>query len=214
MASVSRPVLYGGIALLGAIAWFATAPDDASGIGGSGKLNRGNSASKQVQSDITEEDYKAARNPFPRLNEGTKNAFNPLVARQEQGATGALAPNEIPASYTGGEAGWMYTGTMIVNDVPSALLENQMSGDVLYLMVGQRVKRAVIAQIAPTYIVVKGAGGQSLKLDLLADRAEPGEDTGNFGFEPVRPDVPGALRGPIRPGGSTGIADLQSSEQS
>jgi hypothetical protein len=123
-----------------------------------------------------------------------------------------LAPNEIPASYTGGEPGWKYTGTMIVNDVPSALLENEMSGDVLYLMVGDKVKRAVIAQIAPTYIVVKGVGGQSLKLDLLRDLPEDGEDMRNFGFEPVRPDVPGALRGPIRPGGS-GLADLQLSEQ-
>ncbi len=211
MAKVSRPVLYGGIALLGVVAWVATAPADSAGSGSGAKLNRGKTTSRQVQSDITEEDRKAS---FPRLNEGVKNAFNPLVARQEQGPNGALAPNEIPASYTGGEAGWMYTGTMIVNDVPSALLENQVSGDVLYLMVGQRVKSAVIAQIAPTYIVVRGAGGQSLKLDLLRDNPEEGEDISNFGFQPVRPEVPGALRGPIRSGGSAGIADLQLSEQS
>ncbi len=213
MAKLSRPVLYGGIVLLGMIAWFATAPSGDSAAGTGTKLIRGRTTAAQVQADITAEDLEAAKNPFPRLNEASRNAFNPLVARQEQGATGALAPNEIPASYTGGEPGWKYTGTMIVNDVPSALLENEMSGDVLYLMVGGRVKRAVIAQIAPTYIVVRGAGGQSLKLDLLRDLPEEGVDNGNFGFEPVRPDVPGALRGPIRSGGS-GFADLQLSEQS
>ncbi len=213
MAKLSRPVLYGGLALLGLIAWFASAPSGESASGTGIKLIRGKTTSAKAQAEFTQEDFDAAKNPFPRLNEAPRNAFNPLVARLEQGASGALAPNEIPASYTGGEPGWKYTGTMIVNDVPSALLENEMSGDVLYLMVGDKVKRAVIAQIAPTYIVVRGAGGQSLKLDLLRDLPDEGVDNGNFGFEPVRPEVPGALRGPIRSGGS-GFADLQLSEQS
>jgi hypothetical protein len=107
----------------------------------------------------------------------------------------------------------MYTGTTIVDDVPSALLENQLSGDILYLLVGENVKRAVISQIASTYIVVKGAGGQSMRLDLLIDRPEEGEEYSGMGFQPARPEVPGALSGPIRANSDVGSRGLQLSEQ-
>jgi hypothetical protein len=192
VAKVSRPVLYGGILGVGVIVWLATTPQGpAEGVGG--KLDRSSSRSRQVQTQFTEEDLKAR---FDRLNEQPRNAFRPLVARTDKG--GKLAPNEFPASYTGGEAGWFYTGTVVVNDVPSALVENEVSGEGLYLTVGESLKSAVIAQITPTYIVVRATSGQTLRLDLLRDVPEEGEGIEDLGLEPVRPDVPGGLRGPIR----------------
>jgi hypothetical protein len=211
VAKVSRPVLYGGILLLGVVAWFATAPDEPSSTGKKLSLNRGKSTTKGAAEEFTQEDLDAS---FPRLNEAARNAFNPLVARKESGSGGELAPNEIPASFTGGEAGWFYTGTTIVDDVPSALLENELTGQIEYLNVGDKVKRAVIAQIAPTYIVVTSPGGQDLRLNLLEDAPDEGVNVRDLGLTPVRPDVPGALRGPIRSGGFGTDANPDESEQS
>jgi hypothetical protein len=199
VAKVSRPVLYGGVALLGIVAWIATAPSESGGGGGQTLRKRGESG-RQVQVQFTQEDRDAFAKPFPRLNESPRNAFNPLVA-QIDGVGGALAPNEFPANYTGGEAGWFYTGTVVVNDVPSALVENELSGQGLYLKVGERLKNTVIAQITPTYIVVQAPGGQSLRLDLLRDIEEEDGGLGELDVQPVRPDVPGSLSGPIRADG-------------
>ena len=189
---VSRPVVYGGVLVL-AIAGLimANSPPSSSQASTAAKKAR---AANGVVAQFDDHDYK---DRFPRLNEGARNAFNPLVVRKEGANGGALAPNEIPASYTGGEAGWLYTGTVIVDEVPSALVENEVTGDFLYLKVGEKLKRAVIAQIAPTYIVVNGAAGQILRLDLLIDAPEPGQGIDAMGIQPFRPDVPAALSGPI-----------------
>jgi hypothetical protein len=204
-------VLYGGLLLVGVIAWFATAPQDAPPSGKKLGLGNGRSSSSKANEKFTQEDLDAS---FPRLNEQARNAFNPLVARRESGSGGELAPNEIPASFTGGEAGWFYTGTAIVDDVPNALLENELTGQIEYLNVGDKVKRAVIAQIAPTYIVVTSPGGQNLRLNLLEDAPDEGVDVRDLGLAPVRPDVPGALRGPIRSSGLGTDAGPEVSEQS
>jgi hypothetical protein len=211
VAKLSRPVLYGGLLLVGVIAWFATAPEKSTTSGNKLSLNRNRASSKEAAPEFTKEDLDAS---FPRLNEQARNAFNPLVARKESGSGGELAPNEIPASFTGGEAGWFYTGTTIVDDVPNALLENELTGQIEYLSVGDKVKRAVIAQIAPTYIVVTSPGGQNLRLNLLEDAPDGGVDVRDLGLTPVRPDVPGALRGPIRSSGFGTDAGPDESEQS
>lgn len=193
---VSRPVVYGSLIVVVIAAFALTTPPSGSGAGG-GKLpersKRG--ATNKVQT-YTEEDRTAR---FDRLNEAARNSFRPLVARRDAGyAGGGLAPNEFPASYTGGETGWFYTGTVVVDDVPSALVENERTGEGQFLLVGERLKRAVIAQITPTYIVVRNSAGQSVRLDLLRDPAEPGEQYEDMGVEPVRPDGPGFMTGPIR----------------
>lgn len=213
MAKVSRPVLYGGLLVIAVIAWIATEPGDQGGPASSLKRGRGSSSSGRLE-QFTKEDYEAR---FERLNEAPRNAFNPLVVRKDAG--GGLMPNEFPASYTGGEAGWFYTGTVVVNDVPSALVENEVTGEGMYLKVGDRLKKALIAQIAPTYIVVRAAGGQGLRLNLLTD-PDTDEGTGmgsglrNLDVQPVRPDVPGAPRGPIRSEGIAESLDQRNNEES
>jgi len=195
-AKVSRPVVYGGLLFVAIAGFVLTTPPPDSGKGGGGLPDRSKRTAASQAGPFTEEDRTAR---FDRLNEGARNSFRPLVARRDAGYAGdGLAPNEFPASYTGGETGWFYTGTVVVDDVPSALVENERTGEGQFLMVGERLKRAVIAQITPTYIVVRNTSGQSVRLDLLRDRAEPGEEFDDMGVEPVRPDGPGFMTGPIR----------------
>lgn len=196
MARPSRAVVYGGlgVAMLAGVVYLSS-PTNESGLSASEGRKVGSRSSRQV--DKFDERDREAR--FERLNEPVRNTFRPLVARADVGLTGGgLAPNEFPTAYTGGEPGWFYTGTVIVDDVPSALVENQLTGEGLFLRVGENLKRATITQITPTYIVVRGVTGQSLQLDLLRDLPDPGdEEFAGVGIEPVRPNVSGQLQGPI-----------------
>lgn len=216
-AKVSKPILFAGI-LVGAVALImVTSPSDESG-GTSGmtlaELRKGGSQSKKVASAFDEGDVNAK---FDRLNEDPKNAFMPLVVRLDAGMSGGgLAPNEFPANFTGGEPGWFYTGTVIENNVPSALVENMTTGEGYYLKVGDALKKSVIAKITPTYILVNGVAGKSLRLDLLADPPEIEGGFSNLAVEPVRPDVEGIIgRQNGRPGGSSdrGIPGLEEEQQ-
>lgn len=201
MAKVSRPVLYGAIAAIGLIGYMLSTPPKTTG-GSKGKTLaelRAGSKGRTVAASVSKEDLEAR---FERLNEQPRNAFMPLVAKLEGGvAGGGLAPNEFPVVFTGGEVGWFYTGTVIEDSVPSALVENQLTGEGMYLKVGDRLKTSTITQIAPTYIVVSGRGGQALRLDLLADPPEIENGFGNLAVEPVRPNVDNIAEGPRRPTG-------------
>jgi len=186
-AKISKPVLYSGVLVFVVAIFMMTSPGEPSAPTKSLKDLRAGSGSKRVATAYAKDDLEAS---FPRLNEQAKNAFKPLVARMEAGLTGGgLAPNEFPASFAGGEIGWFYTGTVVEDNIPSALVENQLTGEGMYLLVGQKLGQTVIAQISPTYIVVRDTTGQSLRLDLLRDTPEIGDGYGDLLVEPVRPDV-------------------------
>jgi len=196
MAKTSRPLIYGGILVIAVVAFVMTAPKSSDDAGSPGP--RRGPAADRLPDGVFDYDFDAE---FELLNESPKNAFKPLVARTSRNS-GGIAPNEFPAEYADGEPGWFYTGTVVIDDVPSALVENELTGDGMYLEVGEYLKRTTILEIAPTYIVVKGLTGKSLRLDLLRDLPEPGDEfDGLFeGLEiaPVRPDLSGVLGGPIR----------------
>lgn len=199
-AKVSKPVIYAGVATLVVAFFMMSSQPEPTGTKGKtlAELRAGNK-SKATAALYPKEDFEAR---FERLNEDPKNAFMPLVAKFESGMTGGgLAPNEFPVALVGGEVGWFYTGTVIENDVPSALVENQLTGEGMYLKVGDRLKQSVITKIAPTYITVSGQAGMNVRLDLLADPPEIENGFGNLAVEPVRPNVNGIVEGPRRPTG-------------
>ena len=193
MAKPSRPLIYGGLFVFALAAYFMTEPQSSDGEDRSGP-RRGANAGDGLPDGVFPYDFDAE---FPALNESPKNAFMPLVARTRRNS-GGIEPNEFPPAYAGGESGWFYTGTVIIDDVPSALVENQLTGDGMYLHVGEYLKKTTISEIAPTYIVVKSTTGRSLRLDLLRDLIEPGDEFDGLMIEPVRPDLSGILGGPIR----------------
>src|SRR5690349_20934960 len=122
-AKVSKPVLYGGILVAVVAVIMLTSPSQPTGGKSSPKLSdlrKGKTTSKKSGVQVYPGDINAK---FPRLGEEPRNSFMPLVVNMDA-VSGGLAPNEFPASYAGGESGWFYTGTVIEDNVPSALVEN------------------------------------------------------------------------------------------
>ncbi|MCH7945411.1 MAG: hypothetical protein IIC73_05270 [Armatimonadetes bacterium] len=193
MAKVSRPLVYGAVLVVAVAAFVMTTPKNAEDGDGPGP-RRGARSTAGPPTGIFDYDYDAK---FEPLNESPENAFMPLVARTRRNS-GGIEPNEFPPAFAGGESGWFYTGTVIIDDVPSALVENELTGDGMFLKVGENLKRTMISEITPTYIVVTGTTGRSLRLDLLRDLPEPGDEFEGLVIEPVRPDLDGVLGGPIR----------------
>lgn len=189
------------------VGFIMTAPPDSTGIDEAKKVNR--KGSKTAKVIVFQEDDFTAQ--FESVNSGLKNAFVPVVARAESGSSGGLAPNEFSTALTNGEPGWFYTGTVIVDEVPSALIENISTGEGMYLKVGEKFKNVVIAEITPTYIVVSTSSGRPIRMNLLDDAPELDETpfTG-MSIEPVRPSGP---TGPIGSGLPSGVPNALLNEQ-
>ncbi len=202
----SRPFIYGGVVVVAIAGFLLTGPVKPTASNEVKKPKKSSSASKKI--DFTVEDFEAK---FVPVNSGLKNAFVPLVARSVSGSSGGLAPNEFPTSLTNGEAGWFYTGTVIVDEVPSALIENEKTGEGMYLKVGEKFKSTMITEIAPSYIVVSTSSGRPIRMNLLEDTPEFDETPfPNVSVEPVRPVTPS---GPIGSGQPTSAPVAISNEQ-
>ena len=184
----ARPLVWLGVLAIAALGLWLTRDTGTDGM--TGRSRTASTATRDLPDGFTQEDFDAE---FERLNEELKNAFYPVVARAGSGFGGGLAPNEIPASYTGGEAGWFYTGSFYVDGVPLAVLENLATDEGLYLYVGEKVKEATITKIAPEYIEIRGIGGQVMRLDLMGGSGESDDLFEGAIIEPVRPDVAGFL---------------------
>lgn len=211
MAKIPKPLIYGGIGAIILTAVILNSPEPDGGVQ-AGRQNRGSGrTSSKVDERFTEDDYNYV---VARLNESLKNAFIPLVSREGSGSGSGLMPNELPSSFTDGEPGWLYTGTVEVNGVPSTLLENKVTGDGMYLKVGEKLKRTMITKIAPTYIEVESYTGRTWTLYLLRDLPDPDDDFYGLEIEPVRPNVGNELSGPMRGVGATGTSVPRTSEQS
>ena len=184
----TRSLVWLGVLVVAALGlWFTR---DLGTDGMTGRSRSATTSNSNLPVGFTQEDVDAE---FERLNEELKNAFYPVVARAGSGFGGKLAPNEIPASYTGGEAGWFYTGSFYVDGVPLAVLENLATDEGLYLYLGEKVKEATITKIAPEYIEIRGIGGQVMRLDLMGGSGESDDLFEGAIIEPVRPDVAGFL---------------------
>lgn len=202
-----RLMIYGGLVVVAIAGFVLTSPVKPTESETVNRASKGRSSTKK--SVFTEEDLSARFGP---VNMRLKNSFVPLVARTGMGSAGGLAPNEFPTSLTSGEKGWFYTGTVIVDDVPSALIENEQTGEGYYLKVGEAFKEAVITEIAPSYIVVSTPNGRPYRMNLLDDSPEL-DDAPFTGVtvEPVRPVTP---TGPIGQGGSFSTQAAIPNEQS
>lgn len=187
MAKVNRMVIYVGILAVGIAGFVLTAPPELPERSSTRK--RPTAKKTEVAEVFTKEDYAAK---FDRLNEPVKNAFKPLIVRASASALqGELRPNQVPIAFADGEGTWYYTGTAVVDQVPTALVENQSTGEATFLKVGQRWKNATVARITPTTLTLAGPGGKSLTLELLADPVITDDFTG-LSVEPLNP-----LNGPI-----------------
>jgi len=187
VAKTNRTWLYVGILVLGVAGFILTAPPE---VEPRSSTRKKPVAKKETAVEtFTKEDYDAK---FERLNEPVKNSFKPLIVRSSgSNAQGALRPNQVPVLFTDGEGTWFYTGTAVIDQVPTALVENQTTGEATFLKVGQRWKRSTVTRITPTTLSLAGPNGNVLTLELLADPVISDDFTG-MTVEPLNP-----LSGPI-----------------
>ncbi len=181
MAKISRPVIYVGLAAIGIAAWLLTEKKETPTTIPKGRTSIARVAT--ATGAFTEEDYKAE---FARLNEPIRNAFNPLIKASPKSLPGLGGPsNAVPASFANGEANWIYTGTAIVDDVPTALVENTGSGEGVFLKQGEAWKTSRVQRITPDTLTLGNNQGQTFTMRLY--------------FEPIQNDILPEVR-PIQPG--------------
>jgi hypothetical protein len=179
----------GGVALL-VIGYVATAPSSSSG---SGKPAPTKHSSTVVVSEdaITPEDLSAH---FDRLSDKPHDAFKPLVYRVAGGAGGVNGndPSAIPTEFTGGDAGWGFTGTVQIDGTAYANLENQKAGQFDQVKRGDHWKQAVVTSVGSDYVVMDGPQTSKKLLMPLQDTSNVAAKTtanNNPNNTPVMPDV-------------------------
>ncbi len=188
MSLIKKPIFWIGVVALGAVAWVATAPEEAGSGISTRKPTAKKSAVKKGQVAFLEEDDDAK---FEPVNIELKNSFQPVIARRSGGfGAGEGQANAIPPEFAGGDSGWFFTGNAEIDSVPTALLENRSSGEGVFLKAGDRWKSCTIAQILPDSVVMKGPSGT--KTFALVNEERPKALAG--GFAPLPVAVPNELR--------------------
>lgn len=122
-----------------------------------------------------------------------KDSFRPLVAKAKPAGGIKIDPNGLDATLTGGES-WVFTGTPEVDGVRTALLENTVTGQGVYLKVGEAFRQMKVMSIEPDQLVVRGNDGADRTVHL-ADATQATDRTAVRGA--VAPVTPPPLRGPI-----------------
>lgn len=208
MAKVSRPIVY--TAVLGAIAYgvvVLTEPDTPT------RPTRPQAAATsrataRTSDLIQQEDFNAR---FPRLLGAPRSSFRPLVVRS--GGTNPLATarlDAVPAAFAGGDANWRYTGNASIDGVTVALLENDVTGDGVFLRVGEAWKRCVLTAVEQEAIVLTGPGGAVRRVRLgIPEFEDPAAGSFNVAPLAVNPPLAGPIGGSFRASAansSTGLA--------
>lgn len=187
MAKGNRLYLYGGLALVVVAALILTEPQKVQRPPRkSAAVTRPVKTDKALE-DFDERDQKATFEPVALT---TRDAFKPLVVRGEGvGPDSAGLPNQVPPSFASGEAGWFFTGAAVIDQVPTALIENTQTGQGLYVKQGDLWKNCRVERITPTSLTL--AAGDSVRtLMLLADVPQPEPSGGST--RPLNP-----LTGPV-----------------
>lgn len=141
----------------------------------------------EANSGFLEEDYKTKFSP---VTVAASDVFRPLVVK----AKGAPVTKEavptrdgaIPEAFTG-EPGWAYTGYVEVNGRPQALLENDATGEGVYVNPGQPFKKSRILSFTENTMVVMGPTRVTRSIRIGGE--EPEEVT------PIAPLISGPIGG-------------------
>jgi hypothetical protein len=196
----TSPVFW--IAIVGvAIAVYFLVGDESSPTG-TGKAKQRPKAATQADKDgFLTIDYTAK---FAPVVTPAVNAFKPLIARQ--GSRGAVPTfsNSIPQAFAGGESGWIFTGVATVNGVPNGLIENESTGEGVFLKPGQKWKAAKVITITQVEMVMQGPEGDSRSIQMPREEWMEGGE--------IAP-LPLPLSGPIgtRPVAQNGASENSSS---
>jgi len=145
-------------------------------------------------------DYTAK---FASVTTPAKNAFKPLVMKTDIRETVPTKDNGIPIAFTGGEPGWIFTGSATVDGTPNGLLENTSTGEGVFLVSGERWKTSRVLTITKDEIVMQGPEGDARTIRMETE--EEGSDSRTASVTPLPLPMPGQLGSqPMAQGGNPG----------
>jgi hypothetical protein len=194
-----KPVFWVATVAVAIVGYTMTAPESGAAKKPTTKKSNKPVVAKKGTEIFTEEDKNAS---FPRIQVEFKNAFVPLVAKDGGIGGSDAAANKIPSSFSGGDANWVFTGTVEVDGVRQALLENRNSGDGVFLRSGQRWKNCVVKRVNQDSVVIEGPSGE-MTFGLVTEESLGGRMASRNGansFAPMAVENPPNFRGNI--GGS------------
>lgn len=183
---ISRPMLYGTLAIVAVVAWVMSSPED---VAAPAKPKAANKSSSSAKTELfTKADREAA---FVPVNAATPNAFKPIVARTTGPSAGLLEPNAIPADFAGGDPNWIYSGMATVDGVGFALVENTATSDGEFIKVNENWRRSRVLKLTPESLTLENERGvvRTVRIKTKEDELPP---LPGGGLEPVNP-----LEGPI-----------------
>lgn len=195
MATVPRPVLYGGLALVTIAAFWATGDTPAKGAVHAARPSAGRKVA--VNEWVFDASETSVR--FEKPKGRMRNIFQALIYAEGQMPGSEVEPlTKLPADLAQGEGDWAYTGMVEVDGVKLALLENGTSHQGGYVREGETWKRSRIARITMPCIVVVGPDGVETTVFRYNPNQTPKpKPLPDPGFRPM--DLGPALRGPIGP---------------
>jgi len=185
----------GLIGVLAIVAYLVVSPMLSSDPAPASSIKAAPKSSTKKADDYLPEDYKAKPADFVTVAVPLRNAFNPIIKAPEKGGKGGVSTvNVVPPEYAGGEANWVYTGSARIDGAVEALLQNNTSGDNVFLKVGDTWKGVSVEEITDDSLVLASPElGETKKLELPPD-VVTGPTSGPGGFAPQSP-----LRGNIGP---------------
>jgi hypothetical protein len=187
---LQKPITWVALVALGGATIFALS-EDPKPTGGMTVAARKAKTTQKGGVVFTKEDETAK---FERITVPIRNAFNPVIASGSgiSGTDGAA--NALPASYTGGDSSWVFTGSVEIDGARQALIENRKSNDGVFLRAGQRWKNCVVKRVLEDSVILDGPSGQ-MTFGLVSD--EPGLKMASNNFGPAQINNGGQLRGNI-----------------
>lgn len=169
----SLPLLLGGGAAV-LLLVVMTGPKDAPAATTSSTRAKKRTSAKDVGQYTTAD--RTAK--FPPLTLAAYDVFKPAVKKAvptPPPLAGGESPGGIPASMTGGDANWYYTGLVELNGSREALLENSTSGETQYVRAGGGFKAARVSTVDISAVTLVGPDGTVARVPLQQYGEAPGK---------------------------------------
>jgi len=161
----TSPVFWIGLVAVCIVIYFFVGEEPAPTGKGKARV-RPKAANKTDKDGFLPADYSAK---FAPVELQPVNAFKPLVSRQTGRSTVPTMGNGIPPAFAGGETGWIFTGVATVDGVANGLVENETSGEGVFLKPGERWKTSRVLTITKDEIVMQGPEGDSRTIRMESE---------------------------------------------
>jgi len=196
----TSPVLWVGLIAVCAAVYYSLDGDPSASPA---SLKRKLPAPSTKKDDFMPADYTAKFNSFEAKN--AANAFNPLVVRSQGKNSVPTIDGAIPAAFADGDGNWQYKGFATVNAASSGLLENQNTGEGVFVKPGERWKSCRVLTITRDSIVMQGTSGAARTIPIVSEDAPVTRMAGTTLTPlPVPNPLTGAINDPTQAGGRGG----------